>query len=246
MESSRYRSTPTSSLGEAAPCINFTALPEWPFEQTTVLVRAILHENPRHVKLLLKKGCSPNKSVGAEVMRPLMIACHVKNKDKRLSMVKTLVDFNVNPMLADSKGRNCLMYACALSLDDEVEWLIKKVYMNFKAVDASGNTVLHYCALAGNVNVLSMILDKMLRYLLRINGRNDSNHTALDIAIISNNTDCTLVLQKAGGQYTLPRYRVINNTCNILPQLPEYTSGGGSGSQREGEKDHNRCNSKSH
>lgn len=225
MALSGFRSTPTNSLGEAEPCIKFIQPPEWPFEQTSVLVRAIRHEKLRHVKMLLKKGCNPNKPVGDAHMLPLMMAYYVKNRDKRLSIVKALLEFDVNPMLTDSEGRNCLMYACALSLLDEVECLVKKSCFNFKATDAHGNTILHYCALAGNVSVLSAILEKMLEYLLRINHRNDNNHTALDVAILSNNPACTQVLRNAGGQRTLPRYRVM---CSLLPRLTEHVSTGGS------------------
>lgn len=224
-----FRSTPTRSLGKGAPCINFAVPSEWSFEKSSVLVRAILHENTRHVKLLLKKGCNPNKPVGDRNIRPLMMAWYVKNKDKRMTMLKMLLNSSVNPMSTDSEGRNSLMYACALPLHDEVEILVNNSYCDFKAVDAHGNTVLHFCALAGNSSVLRIVLEKMKRYLLHVNARNRNHHTALDVAILCNNCDCARELRKVGGQRTLPKFRVISNVCGSLPRLPEHVSGGSSG-----------------
>ena len=225
MDFGRYCSTPLYSLGTAAPTVDCNELPHWPFVQTTVLARAIRQENPKHVRALLRRGCSPNKPVGQEELRPLMIALYIKNKEKRMTVVKCLFAFHVNPMLADSKGTNSLMYACAMSLEEEVRFMINNYYMDFKATDDQSNTVLHYCAMAGSLPVLDIVLNKILRYSLSINGRNRGNHTPLDIAILQCSMDCIQMLQKSGGQCTLPKYR---RSPDFLPSIHNRISTGSS------------------
>ena len=229
MDLGRYCHTPSYVQGKSAPTLDFKELPSWPFTQTTVLARSICHENPKHVRTLLKKGCSPNRPVGQEELRPLMIAFFMKRKEKRVAVVKCLFDYHVNAMLTDSKGRNCLMYACALALEEEVEYLINHFYFDFKVTDIHCNTVLHYCAMCGTTPVLSLVLDKMLRYSLSINGRNNGSHTPLDVAIIEENLDCMQLLHKAGGQCTLPKYRKIPiyfhlRTCSPVSTATSTTS----------------------
>ncbi len=225
MELGRYCHTPSYCLSQGAPTVDSTTdIPDWPFLQTTVLARAICHENPKHVKALLKKGCSPNKPVGVKELRPLMIALYMKNKEKRIAVVKSLFAFNVNPMLTDHKERNCLMYACAMAMEQEVEYLLNNYYFDLKAKDSHYNTVLHYCAMAGNLPVLRLVLTKILRYSLGINSRNSSSHTPLDVAILQCHFDSMQTLREAGGQCTLPKYQ----RHVFFPKIPVTDSAGSS------------------
>ena len=212
------------SKNAAMAAYEITIPPVWPFFQTSVLVRAVLHGKPRHVEFLLQKGCNPNKPVSNRRIRPLMLVWIVQNVGKRMFMLRKFIDFHVNPMFTYSEGRNSLMHACVLSLPNEVGWLVKNSYIDFKATDVYGNTVLHFCSLAGTGSVLKIILEKMHRYLLHVNGRNSNNLTALDVAILNGNTECAQELQKAGGQCTLPKFRGINSIRCFLPRLTEQRS----------------------
>ena len=85
--------------------------------------------------------------------------------------------------------------------------LANRVY-SFYAADRNGNTLLHVCAKRSNSVVINTVLEKMLSYQMDINIRNNSNHTALDVAILNNNLQCSKTLNQVGGQFTLPKMRL--------------------------------------
>ena len=156
------------------------------------------------MKFLLKKGCIPNKPVGDKRIRPLMVACHIKNDAKRLAIFKSLFQYEVNPELTDVYGQNSLMYTCAMNLKDELQIVLDHFVCSFYNADIHGNTLLHICAKYSSVEVMDMVLKKMFQYSMNINVRNKNNHTPLDEAILQNNISCVEKLYKVGGQCTLP------------------------------------------
>ena len=186
---------------------SFNIIPDTSFTQTSVLVRAIYFENVKEVDFLLKKGSDPNKPVGNRRIRPLMMACFVKNSTRRLAIFKSLFRYQVDPELTDIKGQNCLMYTCALKLKDELQVILDNFVCSFYNKDDSGNTLLHICAKHSTVDVMDVVLDKMFRYSMNINIRNNNDHTPLDLAILQKNIECADKLFKVGSQSTLLNHR---------------------------------------
>lgn len=225
----------TLSCRMAKLSTNFSDRPDTSFNQSSVLVRAIHFEDIRQVRFLLKKGCSPNKAVGKKKIRPLMMACYMKNGCKRITIIKSLLHHEVNPMLTDADGQNSLMYACALCLMDETKLILENTMYSFYDVDTNGNTLLHICARSSNVAVMELVLDKMLGYLMNINVCNNSDHTALDLAILNKNIECADKLREVGGQSTLPRARA---RTALLPKFEIGHSGvGGREEGRSGKRE---------
>ena len=186
---------------------SFNIIPDTSFTQTSVLVRAIYFENVKEVDFLLKKGSDPNKPVGNRRIRPLMMACFVKNSTRRLAIFKSLFRYQVDPELTDIKGQNCLMYTCALKLKDELQVILDNFVCSFYNKDNSGNTLLHICAKHSTVDIMDVVLDKMFRYSMNINIRNNNDHTPLDLAIPQKNIECADKLFIVGGQSTLLNHR---------------------------------------
>ena len=177
------------------------------FQTTTVLIRAIMCENPNKVEYFLKRQCDPNSSVCKKKILPLMVASYVRDKWKRLAIFKILLEHGADPALSDVEGRNCVMYACALSLRREVELLIKDCDYNLNAVDMYGDTILHVCAKTGNTEVMAVILREMLRYGKNISVQNKNHLTPLSLAVLKGNTCCAKLLHDAGAHPRLSELR---------------------------------------
>ncbi len=76
---------------------------------------------------------------------PLMVASYVRDRWKRYAIFKILLGHGADPALSDVDGRNCVMYACALSLKREVELLVKDCDYDLNTADIYGDNVLHVC-----------------------------------------------------------------------------------------------------
>ena len=169
------------------------------FRSTNVLTRAITSTASRQMKHLLRKKCDPNCVVSYRQLRPLMVACYLTDKRKRMAIFQCLLKHGADPTLRDVYGRNSMMYVCALGLRDETQLMVKDSDYNLNATDMYGDTLLHFCAKAGNVKVLSVVLDEMLRYEMDISIQNHSYLTPLSLAILNGNYECAKMLHHAGG-----------------------------------------------
>jgi len=179
------------------------------FTDRSALARAIHFENVHESEFLMKKkGCDPNKPVGDRKMRPMMLACFVKNWARRIAIFKNLINNKANPDLVDNRGNNCLMYVCAHDLKEELEVILDKVVStSFAKKDKHGNLLLHICAKYSSIEVMNIVLRKMKRYRIDINTRNDYGHTALDLAIIHKNVECAERLFGVKGVSTMHKHK---------------------------------------
>ncbi len=186
------------------------------FQLSSVLTRAIKSESPRNVKFLLEKGCDPNSAVGNDRIRPLMVACYLKNNNKRMSIFQHLLSHGADPSLSDLCGRNGYMYACGLSLEKELLLLIKYSETDLNVTDVHGDTLLHICAKTGNANMLRIVLKEMKKYRLNISIQNKSYFTPLSLAIFNGHHDCAKELHEAGGS---PRFQRSLNSSGLSSQI---------------------------
>lgn len=173
-------------------------LPDMSYTNTSVLVRAIFSEDIHLVRFLLKRGSDPNKSVGVKKIRPIMVACHAKNKTTRLAIFRSLFKYRVNPELVDIYGQNGLMYTCAMRLREELEIILDHFVCSLYKSDIQGNTLIHVCAQYGNIDVMRPVLKKMHQYSMSVNVRNHQDHTPLDKAILQRNMPCVSLLTEFG------------------------------------------------
>lgn len=190
-------------------------------EQATLLITAVKAGDVDMVKNLLQQGSDANQVAGETMACPLMAACYVKNAKSRMAIFKHLLDHNADPELADTTGKNSLMYASCQGLHSELELILETRAYNFNAADKRGNTLLHYCAKAGRLLFLNKVLSVMLQHRMSINLRNNSGQTPLDVATLEKNSECAERLRVAGGRSTLPK---IKFSGSILPPLPETQS----------------------
>ena len=202
---------PMDTLRSQYEMFSWHPLSDEAFNATTVLTRAILCEAQWKVRYLLRKGCDPNKPAGKNVIHPLMVACYVVNSWKRVSILKMLIEHGADPTKADVRGRNSVMYACALALAVETALMVKDWDYDFNTTDMYGDTLLHICARAGDARVLGVVLREMLKHRLDISIESRSGLTPLSIAVMSGNYECARVLYEAGASPRLPRL-MLNDT----------------------------------
>ncbi len=198
---------PSTSSSKEASSGDFHSVPDISFTETSVLARAIYFENVNEVSFLLNKGADANKPVGERRMRPLMMACFIKNSARRIAIFRHLFRHRVDPELTDSRGCNSLMYVCALKLKKELKFVLDNFICSFYNKDDEGNTLLHVCARYSTVDVMDIVLGKMFQYSMSINVQNRDGHTPLDLAIIHGNVECTERLFRTRGHSTLPHHR---------------------------------------
>lgn len=181
------------------------------FSKTTVLMRAVKAGAPRRVQFLLEEGCDPNLSCGVRSIRPLMMACYVTDSKKQLNIVKSLLNGGGDPALGDMHLRNSLMYACALATKDTVATLLFAAEYDLNAVDIGGNTAFHYCAMTGNVSILNLLLQELLRLRLDRNVRNNLFLTPFSTALLCQNVECAEALYNVGASpvFTTSEFKTI-------------------------------------
>jgi len=180
------------------PTVIFTSQPP-------PLIKAIQHQYVTQVRDLLQKGCSPNEAMGECKIRPLMVACYMRSKHKRMSVFRSLIQHDVDIELADSNGRDCIMYACALSLKEEVKVLLESRMYGLYSMDDGWNTPLHVCARYGSVDVLKILLHRMATQKLSFNLRNVKNLTPLDVAILCKKIKCIELLCSKNALSSFPK-----------------------------------------
>ena len=205
---------------------NLVTPPSKHFTASTVLTRSITCKASRQTRYLLKQGCDPNMTIGKRKMRQLMVTCFVKNKQKRVAIVKTLLQHGADPSLTDVRGRSSVMYACALSLKDEVELMVKDCDYNLNATDMYGDTALHMCAKAGDTDTLGVLLREMQRYRMDISVQNNSYLTPLSLAILNGHCNCATMLHASGA---FPRFSppALSQVLSVLCKQHEVLGNSG-------------------
>ncbi len=183
--------------------------------RTSLLVKAIQHQYIKQVRDLLEKGCNPNEPIGPQQIRLLMIACYMKSKFKRMSVFKSLIQHDVNIELTDVDGRDCFMYACAMTSKEDVQLLLDSRMYGLYSMDNQWNTPLHICARYGNLDVLNFLLQRMAKLKLSFNQRNLDNQTPMDVAILSKNIKCVDCLCRMNGESSYSRDE-ITSYCKFV------------------------------
>ena len=193
-------------------------LPSELFFQTKMLQRAILSSSVSRVKYLLKSvGCDPNVACGLFGLRPLIIACYIKDERKRMKTIELLLESGADPGLPDYLGRHSLYYACWLGLLDVLNLLIQVDDSDLTEGDRKdGNTCLHVCAMLGHVELLEVLIKKVKRTGIGLNKKNYHGLTALSLAYECNKMDCFKLLHDEGA---LPQF-VVSDFNSILIRKP--------------------------
>lgn len=182
-------------------------LPEYTFFDTKVIQRAIKSGSLHRIKFLLNQGCKPNELCTPDCLRPLMLACYIIDDKKRDDIIQILLKAGALPGLVDKLGRSSLYHACRLGLLTTFELLLKADDSDLTKGDyIEKNTCLHVCAIYNRLELLKVLVQKMKRFGIDLNTKNNFGHTALSSAYYHSNMECFQYLHSEGA---LPRYNHI-------------------------------------
>ena len=170
------------------------------FKETTVLRRAVETGRVSQVLYLLQnKSCDINSKSGSRAITPFIAACFIKDPNKRVKVVKLLLQYNADCSIGDINNRNVLFYACAYGLTDVLELLLRCVDFDLNSRDVYGNTALHIAAMAMDMDVLKMLIRTLLSYQLSLSLHNSLRLTPLLSALLVGNLAGALTLHASGA-----------------------------------------------
>lgn len=188
------------------------------FKETTVLRRAVETGRVSQVSYLLQKGCEINGKSGNRAITPFIAACFIKDRRKRVKIVKLLLQYNADCSIGDINNRNVLFYACAYRLTDVLELLLGSVNFDLNSRDVYGNTALHVAAMVMDMDVLKMLIKALLSYQLSLSLHNSMMLTPLLLALLVGNLAGALTLHAAGACPRLSNRDLLKLT-HLLKQL---------------------------
>ncbi|KAF3701629.1 Ankyrin repeat domain-containing protein 34B [Channa argus] len=126
------------------------------------LLRAVFLRRLRLTRLLLEGGAYINES-NSQGQTPLMVACRTQHIDgqstSRVKLVQFLLEKGADPNIQDKEGRSALMHACWEQAGPEVVSLLLASGADISLEDQSGTSALVYSVMAGDLNVLKLLLD---------------------------------------------------------------------------------------
>ena len=170
------------------------------FKETTVLRRAVETGRVSQVLYLLQnKSCDINSKSGSRAITPFIAACFIKDPNKRVKVVKLLLQYNADCSIGDINNRNVLFYACAYGLTDVLELLLRCVDFDLNSRDVYGNTALHIAAMVMDMDVLKMLIRTLLSYQLSLSLHNSLKLTPLLSALLVGNLAGALTLHASGA-----------------------------------------------
>lgn len=169
------------------------------FKETTVLRRAVETGRVSQVLYLLQRECDINGKSGNRAITPFIAACFIKDRYKRVKIVKLLLQYNADCSIGDVNNRNVLFYACANRLTDVMELLLHSVDFDLNSQDIYGNTALHVAAMVMDMDVLKMLIRALLTYQLSLSVHNSLRLTPLLLALLVGNLAGALTLHASGA-----------------------------------------------
>lgn len=194
--------------------------------QLSAQLRCIYSGAYKRLRYFVERGYDVNTATGPLKIRPLMVACYLKDLKRRIQIVNYLLQNGADPAFADRHGRNSLFYACGLSRVDIVARLLRYADFDVNAADANGNTALHICAAIGNSKIFKMVMDAALKYRLNIWTRNKFFYSPWDIAYSKQHLQCLSFLSdQEGNSHHLSGTALVSDTASRadlihLPILP--------------------------
>ena len=167
--------------------------------QLSAQLRSIHCGAYKRLRYFVQEGYDVNAATGHLKMRPLMVACFIKDLKRRIIIVNYLLQNGADPSFTDKHGRNSLIYACSLSRGDVVSRMLRYADFDLNAVDSNGNTALHICAAVGNSKIFKMVLDAAVKHKLNLWTRNKYFCSPWDIAYSKQHLECLSLLRDVGN-----------------------------------------------
>nr|KAG5709835.1 hypothetical protein BaRGS_032659 [Batillaria attramentaria] len=130
------------------------------------LFHAVLKGRVQGVRFLLNRGVTVNgkNDYGYSI---LVAALHIDDAKKRDKMFSLLMDRNADAFFKDATHqRTVLQWACILGRVEQVKTILDElggeIDLNYK--DTDGHTALHHAVMAGNMNIVQVLVDMYRKF----------------------------------------------------------------------------------
>ena len=154
----------------------------------------------KQLQFLVESGLSVNHK-NASGLHTLVAALQIDKPTKRERMLRYLIRHKANCRAVDSEtGRDVFTWACFLGRTTEAQLVMRYVEddFDFHKKDVYGRTALHYATMRGNADLVTFICNKMAKYELTVDVRDDEGFTPFLIAKRLGFDDCANVLLSVG------------------------------------------------
>lgn len=156
----------------------------------TLLMQAVLDNDVKQVRELLRQGANPNIST-QERWTPLLRATQENN----LEIVRMLLDKKADVNARLERGGTPLILALRNETNIEVIKLLLSKGADINAKDVDGETALFY-AIRSNLEFVKFFIDNGAN----VNIKDNNGQTPLRLAKIQNNKEIVSLLKKAGAE----------------------------------------------
>lgn len=153
----------------------------------TILIEAIIEDQPKIAKLLLNKGAKPDMASGTVKTTPMMYA----SWKGQIETMEALIEKGAELDKTDIHGSNALIKALEYSQWDAALLLIEKGIFLYQAT-TQGVTAAAVAIRSNRTDIIAAMIDKDPEFLTReVNGR-----TPMDHAELMNKPDIVAVINK--------------------------------------------------
>ena len=154
----------------------------------------------RQLRFLVESGISLNHR-NADDEHVLLTALQIEDATKRNRMVRYLLRNKASCLATDRQTkRDIFLWACFLARTDEAPLILDTIEetVNFHRRDAFGRTALHYATMRGNAELTRFLCQKMTRFNLTVDVRDDEGFTPFLVAKRLGFSECEKILLEEG------------------------------------------------
>ena len=172
------------------------------------------------VRYLLSTGADPNfiDEKEHQLRTSLIYSTFIKDETWSISVAQNLLEFGASLKQSDAKGLTAFHYCCAFGRLKLLELFLKSLDFDLsKALDANGNSCLHYALRSHNKTVVSIIVAKLKKvHMVKVNTRNVYGMRPIDLE----DEDELVLLKEANKPHLLFNGLDSLEECKLI--LSEY------------------------
>ncbi|XP_033115178.1 uncharacterized protein LOC117115466 [Anneissia japonica] len=144
---------------------------------------------------------------------PLSVCCFIEQEDWAVGIARMLLENDAKVGLTDRQGRNALIHACIYQRSQLVSLFLKAIDFDLDHRDRFGNTALFYASSTGNTEIVSALVDKMLKFKLGVDQVNRWRMSALMEACRLGHIHCANLLMSEGKASTDLRDKILGKSA---------------------------------
>ena len=156
----------------------------------------------QQVRFLVDQGYDVNAR-DSEGSTPLILCSMVSSEAWSVGLARLLLEHGARISLYDKQGYNALHHACISQKEKLVEVFLSALDCHIHSKCKKGNTSLHYAASLGNLDIVKLLSQLLVKFKLKLDPKNKKGLTPLHQAWREDNLDCGDLLVEYGADVTV-------------------------------------------